>query len=177
MIDMEKKGTRTAPDTIRFERRLNAPPEEIWAWLTESDKRGQWLAKGEMQLIPGGTVDLHFNHRDLSPVPGRPPEKYKDMADGHHFTGKILRVDPPRLLSFTWDGGSEVTFDLAASGDGTLLTLTHCLLPTDAESQASVLGGWHTHLDILLAVLAGQTPLNFWTRHMQLEKEYADAIS
>jgi uncharacterized protein YndB with AHSA1/START domain len=168
---MEKKGTLLAPDTIRFERRLNASLEEVWAWLTESDKRGRWLAKGEMQLVTGGRVDLHFHHNDLSPLPGPPPGKYKDMDAGHHFTGKILEVDPPHLLSFTWEGGSEVTFVLTQSGDAVLLTVTHRLLPADA--QASVLGGWHTHLDILMAVLRGQTPPNFWIRHAELEKEYA----
>lgn len=171
---MEKKGTLLAPDTIRFERRLNAPLEEVWAWLTVSDKRGRWLAKGEMQLVPGGTVDLHFLHSDLSPLPGDPPGKYGDMAAGHHFTGKILAVNPPRLLSFTWEGGSEVTFELTQAGDAVLLILTHRLLP--AEAQASVLGGWHTHLDIMIAAMQGQTPPNFWLLHTRLEQDYAAAI-
>jgi uncharacterized protein YndB with AHSA1/START domain len=166
------KGTLVAPDTIRFQRRLNAQIEEVWAWLTESDKRGRWLAKGEMQLVEGGTVNLHFHHRDLSPLPGNPPEKYEFMEGGHSFTGKIVKVDPPRLLSFTWEGGSEVTFELTQSGDSVLLTLTHRLLPTDPEARASVFGGWHTHLEIMIAAMQGRTPPNFWLLQMRLEQDY-----
>jgi uncharacterized protein YndB with AHSA1/START domain len=174
---MENQGSLVEPGAIRFERRLMASLQEVWAYLTESDLRGKWLATGEMQLVRGGAVDLHFRHSDLSPLPGTPPGKYKDMSAGHSFTGTILRIDPPRLLSFTWDGGSEVTFELAESGDAVLLSVTHRLLPTDIESQASVLAGWHTHLGILMAVLRGETPPNFWVRHTELEKEYAAALS
>jgi len=96
IMDMETLGTIPAPGTIRFERRLNASLQEVWAYLTESDLRGQWLAKGEMELVPGGTVDLHFRHSDLSPLPGTPPDKYKEMSGGHHFrsgTQRILRMN------------------------------------------------------------------------------------
>ncbi|HTR30940.1 MAG TPA: SRPBCC family protein [Puia sp.] len=167
-------GTLIAPDTIRFQRRLNAPIAEIWAWLTESDKRGRWLAKGRMDLVEGGAVTLHFHHRDLSPLPGNPPEKYKSMEDGHSFTGKILKVDPPRLLSFTWEGDSEVTFELTETKGAVLLTVTHRRLPADPASRASVLGGWHTHLEIMIAAMHGRTPPNFWLLHTRLEEDYAN---
>jgi uncharacterized protein YndB with AHSA1/START domain len=174
---METQGTILAPGVIRFERRLRCPLQEVWAWITESDKRGQWLATGEMELVEGGRVSLHFRHNDLSSLPGTPPDKYKELTNGHSFTGTILRINPPHLLTFTWEGGSEVTFELTESGDHVLLILTHRLLPGDIESQASVLAGWHTHLDIFMAALLRQTPPNFWVRHAQLEKEYAAALS
>ena len=84
---MEKQGTVPAPGVNRFERRLHCSVLEAWAWLTESEKRGQGLATGEMELVEGGKVNLHFRHNDLSPIPGAPPDKYKNMADGHSFTG------------------------------------------------------------------------------------------
>jgi uncharacterized protein YndB with AHSA1/START domain len=174
---MEKKGSTPTPGVIRFERRLHCSVLEAWAWLTESDKRGQWLATGEMELVEGGKVNLHFQHSDLSPLPGAPPDKYKAMAAGQSFTGTVLRIDPPHLLSFTWDGGSEVTFELEPTAGIVLLTLTHRLLPTDKDAQSSVLGGWHTHLDILLHRLDHRTPPNFWTRQTQLEQEYATTLS
>lgn len=174
---MEKKGTRDAAGTIRFERRLNTTMNEAWSWLTESDKRARWLAAGPMDLREGGAVTLHFQHSDLSPLPGKPPEKYKGMENGHSFTGKILKVDPPRLLSFTWEGNSEVTFELTPAGNAVLLTVTHQHLPTDPSVQASVLGGWHTHLEIAMAALQGKTPPNFWVRHTELEGEYGAMLA
>lgn len=169
---MEKQGTKDSAGTIRFERRLKTSLNDAWSWLTDSDKRGRWLAPGPMDLVEGGAVTLCFHHADLSPLPGKPPEKYKGMEKGHSFTGKMLKVDPPRLLSFTWEGGSEVTFELTPSGDAVLLTVTHRLLPTDPAVQASVLGGWHTHLEIAMAAMQGKTPPNFWVRHTELENEY-----
>lgn len=163
-----------APDTLRFERRLRGPIGRVWAYLTESEKRGKWLAKGEMQLVEGGRFDLQFLHTDLSPEAGGPPAKYKEMEGGHSFTGTVLRVDAPRLLSFTWEGGSEVTFELEDSGDEVLLIVTHRKLPADPEARVGVLGGWHTHLDILIANLRGETPPNFWKRFGQLEETYRD---
>jgi uncharacterized protein YndB with AHSA1/START domain len=174
---MKNKGAIIAPGTVRFERRFNAPVYEMWSWLTESEKRGKWLAKGEMELFEGGMVNLQFLHSELSPLPGGPPEKYKAMESGHAFTGKMLKIDPPHLLSFTWDGGSEVTFELKASGKDTLLTITHRLLPTDKDARSSVLGGWHTHLDILAARLRGEIPPNFWALHTALESDYAASPS
>jgi uncharacterized protein YndB with AHSA1/START domain len=173
---MEKTGILIAPYTIRFERELNGSLEKVWSYLTESDKRGKWLATGEMELFEGGKVDLYFFHQDLSPVAGPPPEKYKDMASGHHFTGKILKIDPPYLLSFTWEDHSEVTFELEKTGNTVLLVLTHRKLSGNKEIRLSMAGGWHTHLDILIASLQGETPPNFWSAFTRMEKLYSTII-
>jgi uncharacterized protein YndB with AHSA1/START domain len=161
-----------APDTLRFERKLKGPIERVWAYLTESEKRGKWLAKGEMELVAGGKVSLNFLHSELSPEAGSPPEKYKAMENGHSFTGTVLRVEAPRLLSFTWEGGTLVTFELEPLGDEVLLIVTHRKLPASAGARISVLGGWHTHLHILQADLEGRTPPNFWKFDSQMEERY-----
>src|SRR5579872_7446432 len=109
---MESLGKMMAPDTLWFERRLRGPIQRVWAYLTESEERGKWLAKGEMELFEGGKVTLRFLHSELSPEPGGPPEKFRGMEGGHSFTGTVLRVDAPRLLAFTFEGTSEVTFQL-----------------------------------------------------------------
>ncbi|MEZ2443518.1 SRPBCC family protein [Chitinophaga sp. RCC_12] len=171
---MEKTGQILSPGTIRFERNLPGPIEKVWAYLTESEKRGKWLASGEMELFEGGKVHLHFLHQELSPLPDNIPEKYRDMKDGHHFTGTVLKVESPRLLAFTWEGGSEVTMELAEKDDRVLLTLTHRKLADDVKTRSSVGGGWHTHLDILIANLEGVTPPPFWSTHTRLAALYAD---
>ena len=165
----------TAPGVIRFERVLPGPIERVWAYLTESDKRGKWLAKGRMDLRVGGSVALEFRHADLSPQTEVVPEKYKKYQEGATTRGRITACDPPRVLGYT--GGeeqgpdTEVTFALSPRGQDVLLVLTHRLLE-DPDSTRSVAGGWHTHLGILTDVLAGRTPLPFWTTHARLENEY-----
>jgi len=173
---MEKQGMIVAPDTIRFERSLNGSIAKVWSYLTESDKRGKWLATGEMELFEGGRVDLHFFHQDLSPIEGLPPEKYKHIASGFGFTGKMLKVNPPYLLSFTWQDQSEVTIELAEVGKKVLLTLTHSKLSDNKEARVAMAGGWHAHLDILIACLHEKTSPNFWTTHARMEELYATIV-
>ena len=102
---MSEYGTVTESGTIRFERLLPGPIERVWSYLTESEKRGTWLATGNMELRVDGKVELLFRHADLSPHVEATPEKYKEMECGVGFTGRITRCEPPRLLSHTWGEG------------------------------------------------------------------------
>ena len=38
-----------SPTEIRFERLLPGPIENVWSYLTDSQKRGEWLASGPME--------------------------------------------------------------------------------------------------------------------------------
>ena len=106
MNDMStsKMGTSTEPGTVRLERLLPGPIERVWAYLTESDKRATWFAAGTFDLRVGGKADLHFNHANLSSEK-RPPDEYKDMKTD--YPGKITRLEPPRLLSYTERGQDD----------------------------------------------------------------------
>lgn len=172
---MEQYGILTAPDTLRFERTLPGPIERVWAYLTEPDKRGLWLAKGEMELVEGGKVTLQFLHRELSPVQGVTPDKFRDMDQGHSFTGRILRINAPWLLAFTWGGDSEVSFELEPEqGNMVRLTVTHRKL---TPAQYSTAPGWHTHLDILETRLQEKTPDNFWKSFLHWEAVYKKRLN
>ena len=173
---MEKYGTITAPGVIRFERLLPGPITKVWAYLTESEKRGKWLASGELEPFEGGKVTLNFHHQDLSPHPDPIPEKYQNMKDGHHFTGTVTKINAPYLLAFTWEDNSEVTFELKEQADRVLLTLTHRNISDRKEVRVSMASGWHNHLDILIANLEGRTPEGFWKSHIALEKIYSERI-
>ena len=102
--------------TLRMRRVLPGPIERVWAYLTESEKRGRWLASGPMELHVGGRVQLTFRNSDLSAHAEPPPDKYKEYEETG-FEGRVTRCDPPRLLSYTWGSGSEVTFELSPQGD------------------------------------------------------------
>lgn len=178
---MEKYGKIIEPGTIRFERLLPGPIERVWAYLTESDKRGKWLASGKTEPQVGGLVELNFRHADLSPKDDPIPEKYKHMEDGTGFTGRVTQYDPPRLLSYTWgeETGeeSEVTFELTPKEDDkVLLVLTHRRLGDDSDLLISVASGWHTHLGILVDRLNGREPKGFWTVHGRMEEEYEERL-
>ncbi|MDR8393902.1 SRPBCC family protein [Aliifodinibius sp. S!AR15-10] len=178
---MSDYGQFIETGTIRFERLLPGPIERVWAFLTESDKKAQWLAAGDVEPRVGGKVELNFKHKNLSPNDDPIPEKYKHMEEGTGFTGRVTQWDPPRLLSYTWgeETGeeSEVTFELKPKEGGkVLLVLTHRRLGDDTDMLISVAGGWHTHLGILSDRLSGCEPQGFWKVHTRLEQEYSERI-
>lgn len=177
---MSKFGKFTEPGTIRFERLLRGPIERVWAHLTESDKKAEWLAAGDIEPRVGGKVELNFKHKNLSEEDDSIPEKYKHMEEGTSITGRVTQYDPPRLLSYTWDEESgeesEVTFELNTQGEKVLLVLTHRRLGDDRDILISVGAGWHTHLGILTDRLNKRNPQGFWKVHNRMEKEYGQFI-
>lgn len=172
-------ATLIAADTVRIERILPGPIERVWAFLTESDKRGRWLASGWMELRIGGDVELVFRNSGLTENDDPPPPKYAKYGAESRMHGRVTACEPPRVLAYTWGessgADSEVRFELSAEGEEVKLVLTHSRL-IRREEMLSVAGGWHTHLDILVDRLNGRTPPGFWTTHTRLEAEYAQRI-
>jgi uncharacterized protein YndB with AHSA1/START domain len=168
-------GAIVGPGTIRFERLLPGPVERVWAFLTESDKRGQWLAWGEMEPRVGSDFELRFHHVELSANKAPIPEKWKKIENGHRGQHRVTRFEPPRVLAFSWgDGagqGSEVTFELTPQGEKTLLVLTHRRL-ADRAAMVGTAGGWHSHLRMLVDRVAGIEPPAFWAFHAENDGLY-----
>ncbi len=166
-------GTQTAPATLRVERILPAPVERVWAYLVDPDKRRTWLAGGSMAQEPGGVFELRFQHTELSGEEA--PEHYAAYRKTHIQKSRVVRIEPPNLLTITWgsesDTASEVTFELSPKGDGTQLVLTHRRLP-DRKETVSVASGWHAHLEVLDDVLHERKPQGFWTNLSELEAAY-----
>jgi len=171
-------GVAIAPDTVRIERRLPGPIERVWSYLTDSEKRGRWLATGQMELRIGGRVEHLFRNSTLT-EDDKPPAKYAQCAEEARMEGNVTACEPPTLLSYTWNESSgedsEVTFELSPQGDGVRLVLTHRRLP-NREEMLGVAAGWHTHLGILADRLSGRTPPGFWATFARLEAEYDKLI-
>lgn len=168
-------GELIAPTTFRMTRLLPGPIELVWAFLTESEMRGQWFCSGEMELREGGTFAMHFQHSELSHEKDY-PEKYKQYERGHDAIATVTRCEPPRLLSFLWGEGaeaSEVTFELSEEGDRVRLVLTNTRLD-DPEERIGTAAGWHGHFDILEDILSKRERRGFWSNHTRLEAAYAD---
>ena len=168
--------TILSPSEIRFERLLPGPIEKVWAHLTESGKRGEWLASGPMDLRVGGKVALRFKHSELSPNQAPPPEKYRKMdEEGHHAEETITELDPPWRLAFTWGGTSEVVFELTPKGEKVRLTLSHRKLPNEGERNGAA-AGWHCHLTVLVEKLEGRTPPAFGDIFRKIDADYVNGI-
>ncbi|MFI6374144.1 SRPBCC family protein [Streptomyces sp. NPDC050546] len=122
---------------VRFSRTYDHPLDRVWQFVTDPDELERWFpSRAEIELRPGGTVRFS----------GDP-----HMADS---TGRVIAVDPPRHLSFEWDG-DELHFDLEETGDKrTRLTLTNVL---QADNTAARNGaGWEVCLTALDARARGE---------------------
>ena len=172
---MNDYGELLDSNTVRFERLLPGPIERVWGYLVESEKRAQWLCGGETDSVVGGNIDMRFHNASLSSADDiARPEKYKDMPEEISFSGKVTRYEPPRALSHTWDfddEASEVCYELEEVGDKVRLILTHRKLHS-SEVVLSVSGGWHTHLDILVAIFEHKKPKPFWKTQTAFTAEY-----
>jgi uncharacterized protein YndB with AHSA1/START domain len=166
-------------DTVHIERLLPGPIERVWSYLTDSDKRGSWLAAGDMELRVGGRVQFTFRNSTLTDNDDPPPAKYAEHANESHMHGRVIACEPPRLLSYTWGEASgeasEVSFELTAQGDKVRLRVTHSHLPNRGY-MVGVSGGWHTHLGVLADRLEGRASTGFWRTFTRLEAEYEQRI-
>ena len=171
---MESFGEITEPQTVRLERTLPGPIERVWSYLTKSEKRGKWLASGEMELRVGGRVSLTFNNQNLS-SDKETPEQFK-FAEGHKIEGQVTRYEPPRLLAFTWGSAGDVTFELTPKGKDVLFVVTHRRLP-DRSTTVMVSSGWHAHTGVLADILNNEEPRPFWKTFVRLQQEYEKRIA
>jgi uncharacterized protein YndB with AHSA1/START domain len=159
---------------LRFERRLPAPVETVWRYLTDSDLRARWFMGGAIDARPGGKMEFVFDHDQLSDGDVPMPERFADKK-GHRWTEEIIDIDPPHLIAYTFGTDSEgvVTFELAPSDDGgTLLTLVHSKIAS-REQALNYGGGWTAHLAVLEARLAGRGVPDFWALHRQCQDKVA----
>lgn len=142
---------------VRFERRYDAQPAELWSALTEPERLGRWLAHVlELDLREGGRFLLRW-----------------DESGTEETDGTILALEPGRLLELRWtypgEPDSVARFELRPDGDGTVLVLDHRGLPPSAIGGYGA--GWHSHLDSLEAHLTGGAA-DWSTRFEELGPRY-----
>ncbi len=165
---LDAHGVLTEPATLTIQRLLPGPVERIWAYLTRSDLRRQWLAAGEMEMTLGAPLELVWRNDELSDPPGRRPPGFPEE---HRLQSRITELDPPRRLAITWGNTGGVSFELEPRGDRVLLTVVHRRLP-DRSTMLNVSAGWHMHLDTLVALAEGRAPEPFWEGWSRLKEDY-----
>ena len=161
-------GALTEPATLTISRLLPGPIERVWAYLTESERRREWLAAGQMEMKVGAPFELVWRNDELCETPAQRPAGFPEE---NRMQSRITELDPPRKLAFTWEGSGDVSFELQPQGNEVLLTLIHRRLP-DRDTLLKVAAGWHMHLDILVARATGAEPEPFWDGWSRLKQEY-----
>lgn len=161
-------GILTEPATLTLERLLPGPIERVWTYLIDGQKRRKWLASGDMEPRVGTEFELVWRNDGLSASPSQRPEGFPEE---HRMKSRIVEVDPPRRLTFTWNNSGDVTFALEPMGDKVLLTVIHRRLP-DRSTMLMVAAGWHMHLDTLVNWAEKAEPKPFWPGWQRLKEDY-----
>jgi uncharacterized protein YndB with AHSA1/START domain len=139
-------------DRIEREISIAAPPERVWAVLTEPEHVAVWFGNGTPQQIdlrPGGV--MHIDHGEFGAFPTR-----------------VEKVDPPHYLAYRWASaypGEETTdtnstlveFTLTPAAGGTTLMVSESgfdalMIPADRVDTAGYerhSAGWPVKLQEL----------------------------
>jgi uncharacterized protein YndB with AHSA1/START domain len=111
---------------------------------TSADKLWQALTDGDF------TERYWFGHRVTADWKVGSPYRFAKQG-AKTIAGKVLVVDPPRRLAYSWDScspeaqrerTSRVTFDLEPRGKVVKLTVTHDELDEGGVTLRSISGGW-----------------------------------
>ncbi len=161
-------GALVEPATLKIERLLPGPIDRVWAYLTQSDLRRQWLASGEMKPEPGSTFALTWRNDELDD----PSTDPRPDTPGHHTQqSRMVAFEPPHRLAYHWENVGDVEFTLAEDGANVRLTLIHRRIP-DRSTLLGVSSGWHAHLDFLAARLDGTPMAPYAEVRERLKPEY-----
>src|SRR6202022_398938 len=121
-------------------------PEFVYTTYIETlvDKLWQALTDGDF------TERYWFGHRVASDWKAGSPYRFAKQG-APTIEGKVLVVDPPRRLAYSWDScspdaqrerTSRVTFDLEPQGKIVKLTVTHDELDEGGVTLRNISGGW-----------------------------------
>lgn len=122
---------------------IQAAPETIFSFLTETPKWASWWGAGSsIDPTPGGALTIRY-------------------PDGTEALGTVVEVQAPERIVFTYGyasgkmiapGASLVTIALAPIGAATRLTLTHEF--AEAETRDMHVQGWRYQLSLFANLVA-----------------------
>ncbi len=116
-----------------------APPETVWAYLTEADKLGEWYHPARLDLEADQNYELY------------------NAENGEKWIwGSVLEWNPPKKLVYTFiipplaAISSTVTWTLVEVNGGTKLSLTHEGIEKLGDEALGLLmaldDGWDEHI-------------------------------
>lgn len=134
--------------TIRLERRLARPPQDVWCALTERAELAKWFP-----------CDVLVERWEVGA-----PLRFVFTEDGFELSGVVLEVAEGHVLAFTW-GEDRLRFELTATADGGTELVLHDELPRAWAARNAA--GW----DVCLARLTADDALPEWKHRFDLYVE------
>jgi uncharacterized protein YndB with AHSA1/START domain len=127
---------------VRFERTFPHSIGQVWDAITSPSRLEAWFPTTVefAELRPGAPIAFRFAQDAYPPM-----------------SGAFREVSAPRRLSFTW-GEDVLTFELDERDGGAACRLSFTVVLDAADKAARDAAGWDDCLDMLAAVISGETP-------------------
>ena len=100
LAPLDAYGVLTEPTTLKIQRLLPGSIERVWAYLTDSDLRRQWLAAGEMEMKAGAPFEFLWRNDEFTNTPGQRPPIQKIMIQTRNYNKVYKAVCVVRSYSF-----------------------------------------------------------------------------
>jgi uncharacterized protein YndB with AHSA1/START domain len=125
---------------VIIERRIAAPADEVWEWLTVSARLRKWIGSWKGQAAVGATIDFTM--------------LFEEGSGSEKVT--ILECLPVERLALEWRVGADtwrVRVSLADVDGTTVVYFSQRL--AEARQAGSIGPGWEYYLDRLIAARSG----------------------
>ncbi|MBU8918191.1 SRPBCC family protein [Bacillus sp. FJAT-29953] len=144
----------------RFERQFDHSVEEVWSWLTDNEKLAKWFNELRVgELREGGFMKF-------------------DMGDGNFEKMAITDLKDQSVLEFTWGSDMAVRFELSTEAPGCKLFLIEKIEKITPHTPKD-LAGWHVCLDVIKALMEGETieRMEEWKKWYEKYKQAVEKVS
>jgi uncharacterized protein YndB with AHSA1/START domain len=133
-------GEITKCYTLTYNRRSKHSPARLWKAITDGDEINKWMDyPSKVDLRVGGEWHVDFSRTDDGEIPG-----------------VIVRVEPEKVLTYTW-GLSVIEWTIAPADDGCTYRFVQAgLALRDIEDEEGLAAGWHEFFDRLDLHLDGE---------------------
>lgn len=126
--------TTTTHTSLKMEREIAAPPQEVWDAWTQPEKMRLWSCPA-----PGGAQKIESDFR----VGGSFTIYMSVEGESHTAFGTYKEIDAPKRLVYTWDwreeshamGATTVTVEFEPTDAGTRVSLLHEGFPAEEAKQ------------------------------------------
>lgn len=123
---------------VEMNRDFPYPIETVWQMLTDNAYLGKWFKELKIEsLSEGGKIVFDLGN-----------DQFEEMT--------ITQVDVPTVFAFTWDKDS-VSFQLNKTAENSTHLVFKEFIQTVTEHTPRDIAGWHVCLEVIRALLDGQT--------------------
>ena len=135
LAEIKQQNNKTV---VELNRDFPYPIETVWQMLTDNAYLAKWFNELRIEsLSEGGKIVF-------------------DLGNGHFEEMTITQVKVPTILTFTWDK-ELVSFQLNETAESSTHLVFKEFIDTVTAHTPRDIAGWHVCLDVIRALLDGQT--------------------